>query len=111
MFPEDSRVLGRLPALSLYCSDPLSSPPLSQHWKREQSKAVPISVAIHAAIGSLSTATNYSLQRPSITLANQEAISRDMGDVTYVNCLSRNYLYLNLGVVAVEKIVKQESCA
>ena len=45
-------MLGGLPALSLYCSDPLSSPPLSQHWKREESKALPISLAIHAAIGS-----------------------------------------------------------
>ena len=68
VFPADSRVFGRLPALSLYCSDPLVSPPLSQHQKHEESKAIALSVAIHAAIGSLSTATNYSLHRPSLLL-------------------------------------------
>ena len=71
VFHEGSRVLGRLPALSLYCRDPLSSP-LSRHCKREESKAIPISVAIHAAIGSLSTTTNYSLQCPSLLLPTRK---------------------------------------
>ena len=52
VFPEDASVLGLLPALSLYSSDPLSSPPLSQRWKREESKALPIFDESHVAIGS-----------------------------------------------------------
>ena len=42
VFLEDARVLDRLLALFLYCSDPQSPPPLSLHWKSEESNALPI---------------------------------------------------------------------
>ena len=84
--PADSSVLGRLPALSLYCSDPLSSPPLGQDWKPEEPETLSASVAIRTAIAA---ATHY---HHELTLANQRTF--------HVTCItvSRIHVYANLSI-------------